>query len=379
MKKILLASAHHWTSPFRVGGHHIAKAFTNMGYKVGHISAPISPLHLLGGMTKILYDRWLLYVNGGVEVEKDIWAYVPGALLTPNIHVILKTYWLHRNWYRLSFPSLVGKIKQKGFDSIDILYLDNSIHYCLLDLIDYKKCIFRIADYNKGFSNITKANIDTEKEIARRADVVLYSAKNLENYINTLSPRQMLFFPNGVDYPHFANSAGNKPPELKNIKKPIALYVGAMDEWFDFKLINYLAAKHPNIAFVLIGPTNLAKDRLKESSNIHLLGTRKYRDIPNYMHNADVGLIPFDVKNNPDLLNSVNPLKLYEYMACGLPVVSSKWQELLLLNSPAILCTTPDEFSKAILTACAEGKKNKNVYQNYARQFDWGKKIEMLI
>jgi len=380
IKKILMACSNYWSSPFHVGSHHIAKYFADQGWKVGFLSDPISPLHILNGVDQILHDRWSLYKSGGrVDYGDKIWAYVPGALATPHNKPLLRSLWIQRNWNRLTYPSVIKKIKQHDFDSVDILYFDSINHLYLLDSIKYKKSLFRIADNYSGFSKSTSAAREAERELAGRVDVVLFTARSLEEYVMSLSPRKALYLPNGVNYRHFAEGSKFLPVEYENIKKPIALYVGAMAEWFDFDLINFAAQKLPDISFVLVGPDSLAKQRLKKLPNIHILGARNYTDLPAYMHNADVGLIPFDIENHANLVNNINPLKLYEYMACGLPVVSVKWKELILLQSPAIVCYTPEDFALAIENVCSQGKTHKELYQTYAYRHDWGRQLEKLL
>lgn len=380
-KKILMACGVYWNSAFQVGSHHIAKGFADRGWNVGFLSDPISPLHILNGFSQELIDRWSLYKNGGrMEYEDRVWAYVPGALATPHNKIFLRSSWVQRNWSRLSFPPIIKKLEQHGFDSVDLLYFDFPTHHYLLDYIKYKKTILRVADNSSGFLKNTRAARDAEREIAGRVDNVLYTARSLEEHVMSLSPQQATYFPNGVNYEHFAEGSKLIPPEYEHIKRPIALYVGAMSEWFDFELINNVAQKLPKISFVFIGPDGLAKQRLKKHPNVHVLGARRYTDLPAYMHNADVGLIPFDVENNADLVNSINPLKLYEYMACGLPVVAIKWEELKILQSLATLCETPDDFAEAIVQACtiARSGENKEAYQSYASQRDWKKLVATL-
>lgn len=375
-----MACANYWSSPFQVGSHHIARGFADRGWEVGFLSDPISPLHILNGISQELRDRWSLYKKGGMlDCDDKIWAYVPGALVTPNNKTLLRSLWVQQNWSKLSLPLVVEKIRQHGFDSVDILYLDSPNHSYLLDCIKYKTAIFRVADNTSGFSKITRAARDAEKEIAGRVDVVLYTAQNLEKHVLSLSPRRTLYFPNGVNYRHFAGGSNLMPPEYEHIKKPIALYVGAMAEWFDFDLINHAAKKLPDVSFVFIGGDALAKQRLERLDNIHLLGTRKYADLAPYMYNADVGLIPFDLENHTDLVNSINPLKLYEYMACGLPVVSVKWQELETLKTPAILCASKPEFVSGITSAISLKGKSRDLHQAYAQQHDWASRVETLI
>ena len=156
-------------------------------------------------------------------------------------------------------------------------------------------------------------------------------------------------------------------------------YIGAIAEWFDYELIMEAAQALPKVSFVLIGPDKMAKERLKSLNNIYLLGRKNYQDIPAYLHNADLGIIPFDVKKYPDLVNSINPLKLYEYMACGLPTVATEWAELKQLNSPAILSKDDSEFINSVVNIIHNKQIAKDYYIDYARQNKWNYKVQELV
>jgi glycosyltransferase involved in cell wall biosynthesis len=151
-----------------------------------------------------------------------------------------------------------------------------------------------------------------------------------------------------------------------------------MDEWFDFDLVQAAAERLPEISFVLIGPDHLARQRLRPLKNLHLLGRRPYSDLPAYLHQADVGLIPFDVVGHPHLVRSVHPLKLYEYMACGLPVVATEWAELQALRSPAVLSATREGFIQAIETA-VRAPRDPDRYLRFTEGADWRVRVAALL
>jgi len=378
-KKILMACANHWRSPFQVGSHHIAKGFANTGYQVAFISDPISPLHILNGISDALRDRFSIYQKGGIwDYQNKIWTYIPAALVTPHNKPLLRSEWIHRNWYKLALPNVFKVVKENGFGKVDILYLDSINQAFWLDIIPHNKSIFRIADKSSGFSKTTSASIKIEKQIAQQVDLVVYSAKSLEGYIHSLDPKNTMHLPNGVNFDHFANGSKALPIEYKKIKKPIAVYVGAMDIWFDYELVNYVARKLPKISFVLIGPDQLARQKLVDLPNVHLLGSRNYGELPAYLHNADVGIIPFDIKGHAELIAHINPLKLYEYMACDLPVVSTSWEELVNINSPARLCNDKEEFVNSIINILEYPKESKQL-QSYAYEHDWKVRVETLL
>ncbi|MBE0448486.1 MAG: glycosyltransferase, partial [Actinobacteria bacterium] len=141
--------------------------------------------------------------------------------------------------------------------------------------------------------------------------------------------------------------------------------------------VNQAAQELPEVSFVLIGSGELARTRLKKLSNIYLLGRRKYGDLPAYLHNADVGIIPFDVAGHPELVHGVHPLKLYEYLACGLPVVSVEWEELKNINSPAILCQTADQFAQGVADVVKQ-PHDMEAYVRYAAGQDWSSRIKTI-
>lgn len=367
-KKILMASSNSWNSIFQVGTHHLAKEFIKLGYEVGFVSNPISPFHLLFGKEKS--KRFELYYKGGFEKE-GLWAYVPGALLTPQNKRWLSSMWLHKNWSKITFPQVQQKVKKKGFDQVDLLYFDTALQSFWLDTIQAKKTLFRIPDQNKGFQNIASAQLQMERDLAKKVDLVVCSAKNLTK---GLEAKRVEYVPNGVNFAHFSKN-GTLPHEYRNLPGPIAVYAGAIDYWLDYELIKNLALELPYFSFVFIGPVK--KNPFSGIKNIHLLGPKPYSEIPNYLKYASVGIIPFDVEKFPELIHSVNPLKLYEYMASGIPVVSSRWEEIEEIGSPAFLCSNFKEFKSSLLRAIEH--PHPTLYQSFAEKLDWSHKAQKIL
>ena len=378
-RKVLMASSNNWASPLQVGSHHLARTFIRSGFDVAYISHPISPLHIFSGVNSDLRRRFDFYRSGGTyDLEGRLWTYVPGALLTPHNKPLLRNSFVLKHWSKLTLPNIINKVRRMGFGDVDLLYLDNACQFFFLNNINYKKSVFRVADLISGYGHSTTAIEQMEQKTAQRVDRVVYTAVNLKEYVSSLRPKSMSYLPNGVDFHHFSNKPKNPPPEYATIPEPRVVYVGAMNEWFDYDLVNLLAEQLRKVSFILIGPQELAKKRLQSLPNLHLLGKRTHTTLPAYLHYAHVGIIPFDVKNHSTLIHSVNPIKLYEYMACGLPVVSVEWKELKTLNSPAMLARTKDEFRKNILE-CIERPLKPEVYIDYAAQRDWQKQFEPLI
>jgi glycosyltransferase involved in cell wall biosynthesis len=379
IRKVLMACTNYWTSPFQVGSHHLARAFLQRGWQVGFISEPISPWHFLKGVSGDLRDRLAIYRQGGQwRHGGNLWSYVPGTLLTPHNQPVLRSDWVYRNWARFTLPDVRSLAAVNGFGDVDLLYIDSVYQPFWLDSLRYKKAVLRIADYNPGYAKYTPAARRGEEQLAQAVDLVVYASRTLRPHIESLRPRQMLHLPNGVDFRHFADHDRPVPDAYTDIPKPIVVYAGSCDVRFDQHLFRFAARELPDVSFVLIGSTDRANAKLAALPNVHALGTRPHGELPPYLHHADLGIIPFDVEGHPQLVHAVHPLKLYEYFACGLPVVAVDWAELRRLRTPARLCQGHENFVRAIAETLAH-PKDKVEGMRFAAAHDWGTRLEALL
>jgi len=158
------------------------------------------------------------------------------------------------------------------------------------------------------------------------------TAKTLyEQYSTIYGEDKVHYLPNGFDAGLFSKNNSEVPQDMRNIPKPIIGFVGVLFEFFDYDLIGYIAQRNPDKSVVLIGPTEppAAKDlaRLRKYKNIHLLGTKPREVIPSYIHSFDLCINPFKIN---EVSRSANLLKIYEYLVCGKPVVSTDMESLKL-------------------------------------------------
>lgn len=188
------------------------------------------------------------------------------------------------------------------------------------------------------------------------ACMVLASSQRL---VNEFRPARsdLIYCPNGVDPDFIRKAAPMLPADILPIladQKPVAGYVGALAEWFDYGLMRRVAEICPQVNFVLIGPAigdSLNQSGLLALENIHWLGPKPYAEIPDYLSAFDAGLIPFILN---DITHAASPLKLFEYMAAGKPVVITPMQESLSI--PGVLAAaTADEFAQQLQYAIQSG------------------------
>jgi glycosyltransferase involved in cell wall biosynthesis len=166
-----------------------------------------------------------------------------------------------------------------------------------------------------------------EAALAGRADLVLATTRELEARMRRHNASTVMVA-NACDFEHFAREIvpAEIPADLGALPRPIVGYVGEVADWLDTDLVNGLAARHPGWSIVLIGPATAEARRALTAPNLHLLGRRPYADLPRYLAGFDCCLIPFRAC---PLTAAVSPVKLYEYLAAGRPVVSTPLPSVL--------------------------------------------------
>lgn len=369
-KKILMAESLPWNAFYKIGSHHYAHQFLNQGCSVCWIANPVSPWHRFSRSYKKyaseLDEKYRAWFRGGIQ-EGRLLAYAPLTLLPFGNNAILNREFVLRNTLRLTLPPLGSYLKRKNFSSVSILWFTNPVMSGLLDIVEHRCAVFRIADDLSAFKNIPATIRKQEELLVERADVVFVTAKTILDRFASGASGKIHYLPNGVDFAFFHGADRALPEAYNDIPSPRAVYVGAISDWFNLEMVRRAAEQSKDISFVLIGEPRIDLSKLSAMKNIFILGGKAYGDIPAYLKNADVGMIPF---KKSALVQSINPIKLYEYMACGLPVVASRWKTLEDANSPALLADSPEEFAGLIRTA-VERTNDKKEFINFARKNSW--------
>ncbi len=184
--------------------------------------------------------------------------------------------------------------------------------------------------------DISKANVDhtfkRHEYLKKQADILIATADNLYNEAIKDRPKGTYLIPNGVDYGHFhiKRNPANVPLDLASIlekKKPVIGYYGALASWFDYELLKKAAGSRPDYEFVLIGwdyDGSLYEQGIDRYRNIHYLGAKDYSILPQYAVWFDVATIPFVLNK---ITESTSPIKVFEYMALGTPIVTTDLRE----------------------------------------------------
>jgi glycosyltransferase involved in cell wall biosynthesis len=379
-RKILMACTHAFGASMQVGSQHLARQFLHHGWQVGYVSAPMTPLHLLQRTSPDLRRRWNAVMAGQEAAEYEaLTAWVPFAAAAPDGRWPLNAPLVTAHWPRWTLPSIYSTVRRAGFESVDLLYIDNIFQHSWLEQIPHRVSVFRVMDRHDRFPGWQDAAKCLASDIARRVDWVLYSSPGLEPYVKSMRRDRVFHLPNGVDCHLFDQPCKPANPDpLAGLDGPVALYVGAIDRRVDLELIRLAAARLPQVAFVLIGPLMEGRSPRGMPPNVHVRGPAPHESVPGLMRRASVGLVPFDVSREAERLSGVLPLKLLEYLAAGLPVVSSAWPEIARLQSPARLADTPDDFVRLVARAI-EQPPSPETARAFALRHDWGQRYRQLI
>jgi glycosyltransferase involved in cell wall biosynthesis len=216
-----------------------------------------------------------------------------------------------------------------------------------------KMLVYHCVDRWSAFQDYDAAQMARcEEEICRTADLVLASAEDLAERCRSYGAT-VHYVPHGVDHAHFAAALADAPLplDLQPIVGPRVGFFGLIHEWVDLDLIAALADRLP-YSFVLIGDSNQDLRPLLARPNVFHLGRKPYAELPAYCRGFDAAIVPFRIS---ELTRSVNPIKLREYAAAGLPVVATALPEISRCADIAACVTTEDEWEPALRLAVARG------------------------
>ncbi|MDI1241008.1 MAG: glycosyltransferase family 1 protein [bacterium] len=164
--------------------------------------------------------------------------------------------------------------------------------------------------------------VELERQLFRKADLVftgghsLYEAKREQH-------RSVHEFPSSIEASHFRQALfdHDETAEQAELPRPRIGFAGVIDERIDLDLIAGAADLRPDWNFIMIGPVvKIEHESLPQRPNIHYLGMKNYRELPRYFAGWDVGMMPFALNESTRF---ISPTKTPEYLAAGLPVVST--------------------------------------------------------
>ena len=381
--KVLFAESHNLDRPDPLGSHHYIRLFKEAGHDCLWVGPSVSPMHIFKP-DALNRHRFKVWREGGREIDDIRWL-VPFSLLFYYNLPLMRSMAVGRNQYRYCLPPLAGQLKRAGFGEVDLLWCAGPVALSLLDLVPHRVSCYRLADRLDKFAGIPANVGELQKELIRRVDFVLATSRSLWEWAKAVREDHVYYLPNGVSEIFF-EKAGERPADFPSDGRPIAVYAGTIDTRFDLDLLKYAVYELKDLHLLLIGPVtdNSLKaglEKLAAEDNFSMVGSKPYQALPAYLQQAAAGLIPFKLN---ELTEAVNPIKYYEYLACGLPVVAPQMRELKELGGPLYSYSDSESFCRAVREALTAGREltYREELQQFALKHTWRsrfKEIENII
>lgn len=295
------------------------------------------PQHIierLSKFSKVLFIEEPIGTNGKeglnkIEINKNITVLQP---LSSTINPVKLNTWL--------MPFI------ENWKSKPLLWFYSPALVDIIKLLPSSLIVYDCMDELSAFNGASDALVEQERELFTYADIVFTGGKSLYESKREFH-NSVYCFPSSVDKSHFSKKMTGTPPDMTEIPMPRIGYYGVIDERIDYSLLKSLARKMPLVSFVLVGPfAKIDKDGVPREANIFYLGQKKYKELPGYLQNFDVAMMPFALNKATQY---ISPTKTLEYMAANKPIISTPIYDVERDYSKEVrISKTVDEWQKSI-------------------------------
>ena len=273
------------------------------------------------------------------------------------------------------------KMKEHGFEK-PLLWVYSPVTVDCVDLIPHSGLVYDCVDRHSAYGGLMNpALVDAmELELAAKTDMTFATAKSLAERLQKAQP-EAKFIPNGANFERFfeASKPQPVPEDMKDIPHPIFGFVGALQTCIEYGYVEQAAKARPEWQFVWIGNEKPGVDlsALRAMPNVQFLGVKPNAELPKYLAQFDVCLNLFDAG---PLSKDVSPLKFYEYLATGKPIVSTRQPDQILQYAPLIhIADTADEFVEKCAEALSDTQPERvRARIEEGRKSSWDARVEQM-
>ena len=353
----LIISTADWNSPIQTNKQYVSREIAKLGNRVLYVeSLGVRKIQIKKKDFFRIFKRIINNLLIIKQKEKNIWVLSP--ILFPGA-TNKKIIFINRVIFNFN---LFIAMKFLNFKK-EYLWTYNPLTSLYLNIEKFKSSIYHAVDAIEHQPFMPKKHIEKQEIIlSKKVGKIFVTSKNIINKLKKHNSN-ITYFGNVCDYDHFSKAlttnTENIPLDIKCINKPIIGFIGSISEYkLNYKLIHNVASSLKEINFVFIGPTDDSLNhsnlnRIKKLKNVYFLGYRKYKSLPSYCAYFDVAWLPL-IHNN--YTKSMFPMKFFEYLAAGLPVVATDLESIREFNK---LVTITDDISK-IKIAIIKALKNKD-------------------
>lgn len=275
-------------------------------------------------------------------------------------------------------------LKLDKLNKYDIVVLTNPNQYEFIpnEFLNNKVFIYDCMDDYKSWPGCDKNKLVMyEKKVINMSNIVIVSSDELYNNMlkyDLKLKHKTYVINNGVDIKSFNKNnlrIENEVNVIKNNNRKKVGYIGTISTWVDLNLIKNIALKYNKLDFYIVGPVEQGMniDEYKNIKNIIFTGSQPYYSIPNILDKLDVAIMPF---KKIDLIKSVNPVKIYEYLAMGKPVIALKYKETEKFGNLIYTYDSEDDFMKVLEIALNDNNELLDERIKFAKLNSWEKRAE---
>ena len=372
---ILILSTQDWDySPTRK--HHFARMFAENGNRVLYVE---QQMHWLGWLIDIRNQfgrawRWLRSPRSSDGESPNLWVYTLPIVL-PFFQMSAAINWLNN---LILLPILRWQLRRLGFRA-PVLWTYTPHAAEFVGRLGERAAVYSCVDDFASAKGLVspRAISRMEQRLIRSVDLLIVTSPALYDS-KKAGARRVELIPNGVDVEHFAKAADASLPVaggIADLPHPIIGYVGRINYWIDTALLGRIAREHPEWSVVLVGPVDELAEMapLKGLANVHVTGRVAYEVVPDYLR-------AFDVCVNPYVLDGMaehcDPLKVYEYVASGKPIVSVDMPAARQFDGQIEISSNADEFSSLVELLLEQPNSNAAEQMTAAREHTWEARFE---
>jgi glycosyltransferase involved in cell wall biosynthesis len=278
---------------------------------------------------------------------------------------------------RLQIRILAWKLGIPLEDTVVFLTIPTAVD--VVEQLPRRTLIYNRSDMHSAFKETDQEYIRSlESRLLRNSELTVYVSHKLMEAELDCTGERAAFLDHGVDFQRFAADPGREPDELSAIPHPIVGFFGGIDDYVvDLELLESVARSLPNVSLVIIGDATCSMERLTRLPNVHWLGFRPYEAIPALGASFDVALMPW-LRN--EWIEHCNPIKMKEYLALGLPVVTTEFPEAHYYSDVLAIARTPDEFVQKVREALAgDCPGTRETRRARVADFTWDRQAERLL
>lgn len=248
-------------------------------------------------------------------------------------------------------------------------------------LLPNNHLVYDCMDHHQGFGNNAHGLLPLEQQLLGEADLTLFTsewlAQHWKQQCPTLADSPQALLRNAADFEYFSKAPRHCHRDPSGRK--VIGYYGALADWFDVQLVSTIAQAFADCTVLLIGAdTAKVGSRLRSHANVRLTGEIPYTQLSAYLHAFDVCILPFRIQA---LTLATNPVKVYEYLSAGKPVVTVDLPELHELAPLVRIAGDTQSFITAIAQALDEPEPTEAARQrqDFARQQTWNHRVRTLL